>query len=260
MYVARHAHPRDVLSYEADPLAVCVTLPEKTNLPLAALGFVVGGRLPESVSLRGKRYDLCILYKDLTDRYDFSVKRSYAKPGLYPSVDVQKAKSPKLKVRGYRPEDQLKLEKFAIHPNVIRRVGLLFAGLSPWPAGSGPPYQEMVNSGRSYPLVCEDETTGEPIGVLWLFASSQDVMQHVMELGMGVKPEYQGIGVGTMLMENMKTLAKRLHLTRVNLTVFEDNVPAQHLYRKTGFVECGKIPGWLQERYVSETYMTLKLK
>ena len=62
-----------------------------------------------------------------------------------------------------------------------------------------------------------------------------------------------------MLMENMKTLAKRLHLARVWLSVFEGNTPAEHLYKKMGFVECGKVPGWLQEGYVSEVFMTLKL-
>lgn len=76
---------------------------------------------------------------------------------------------------------------------------------------------------------------------------------------MYVKPEYQGIGVGTLLMENMKTLAKRLHLARVWLSVFEGNTPAHQLNRKAGFVECGKIPGWLQEGYVNEVFMTLKL-
>ena len=69
-------------------------------------------------------------------------------------------------------------------------------------------YQQMVNSGRVYPLVCEDEATGEPVGTLDLFKQSQDVMQHSMSMGMYVKPEYQGIGVGTLLMESMKTLGE----------------------------------------------------
>ena len=86
-----------------------------------------------------------------------------------------------------------------------------------------------------------------------------DVMQHVMILGMYVKAEYQGLGVGTLLMDAMKTLAKRLHLSRVMLTVFEGNVPAEKLYAKAGFVECGKLPGWLQEGYINEIYMALQL-
>jgi RimJ/RimL family protein N-acetyltransferase len=120
-------------------------------------------------------------------------------------------------------------------------------------------YQQMVDSGKAYPLVCIDESTAKPVGILDLFKQTPDVMQHTMLVGMYVKPEYQGIGVGTMLMDNMKTLAKRLHLSRVWLTVFEGNTPAERLYRKIGFVECGKVPGWLQEGYINEIFMTLKL-
>jgi hypothetical protein len=43
------------------------------------------------------------------------------------------------------------------------------------------------------------------------------------------------------------------------LSVFEGNTPAEQLYKSSGFVECGKVPGWLQEGYVSEVFMTLKL-
>jgi len=75
-----------------------------------------------------------------------------------------------------------------------------------------------------------------------------------------VRPDYQGLGVGTMLMEASKTLAMRLHLGRVWLSVFEGNSHALALYRKTGFEESGKVPGWLQEGYVDEVFMTLKLE
>jgi ribosomal protein S18 acetylase RimI-like enzyme len=225
---------------------------------LKKFGYRIGASLPETVSLGGRRFDYHFIYKDLTGRYHFDAKRSYAKPGLYPSVEVAKAKSPKLKVRGYRPEDRLGLDKFASHPMVIRGIGSgLFEGLYPWRSGT---YQEMVDSGRVYPLVCEDEATGEPVGCIDLYRQSQDVMQHCMGLGMYVKPEYQEIGVGTLLTESVKTLARRLHLSRVWLSVFEGNAPAERLYRKAGFVECGKVPGWLQEGYVTEVFMTLKLE
>jgi GNAT superfamily N-acetyltransferase len=224
---------------------------------LRSLGYRIGASLPEAVSLDGRRFDYHFVYKDLTGRYRFEVKRSYVKPGLYPSMEVAKANSPRLKVRGYRPEDRSGLDKFASHPMVFRGIGSgLFDGLYPWIGGS---YQQMVDSGRVYPLVCEDEATDEPVGILDLFRQSQDVMQHCMGLGMYVKPEYQGIGVGTMLMENMKTLARRLNLSGVWLSVFEGNTQAERLYKKMEFVDCGKVPGWLQEGYISEVFMTLKL-
>jgi len=60
-------------------------------------------------------------------------------------------------------------------------------------------------------------------------------------------------------MNAVRTLAKRLNLSRVILTGFEGNNPAKKLYAKAGFVECGRLPGWLQEGYIDETYMVLQL-
>jgi GNAT superfamily N-acetyltransferase len=222
-----------------------------------ALGYRIGASLPEAVSLNGVRFHYHIIYKDLTNQYRFEVKRPYATIGLYPQVEVKKAETPKLKVRGYQPEDRPYLDKYASHPMIIRGIGSgLFEGLYPLIHGR---YQERIDAGMIYPLVCEDETTKEPVGTLALSKHTADVMQHCMGLGMYVKPEYQGVGVGTMLMDGMKLLSKRLHLASVWLTVFEGNTPAERLYRKTGFTECGKIPGWLQEGYVNEVFMTLKL-
>ena len=120
-------------------------------------------------------------------------------------------------------------------------------------------YEEWFEKRRVFPIVCEDESIGEPVGLLDLFRVDPDVMQHVMVLGMYVRAEYQGLGVGTLLMNAMKTLAKRLNLSRIMLGVFEGNTPAEKLYRKAGFVDCGRLPGWLQEGYVNETYMLLQL-
>lgn len=226
---------------------------------LKALGYKIGASLPDIVSLEGKRFDLYYLYKTLDSRYRFEARRSYAQPGLYPTQDIDKAKNQRLKVRGYRKEDRPFMDKAATHLNVIRGIGRgVFEGSTPWGQNSGE-YEEWVDRGRVFPIVCEDESTGQPVGLLDLSKQSPDVMQHVMTLGMYVRADYQGLGVGTLLMEAMKTLAKRLNLSRVILTVFEGNTPAEKLYRKAGFVECGKVPGWLQEGYINETYMVLRL-
>jgi ribosomal protein S18 acetylase RimI-like enzyme len=224
---------------------------------LRALGYAIGASLPGVVSLDGRRFDYHFLYKDLSSRYKPGVRRSYAKPGLYKAVEVEKAKSPKLKVRGYRPDDRPILDKFATHQNVIRGIGSgVFDGLYPWLPGD---FQQRVDSKQVFPIVCEDELVREPIGIVDLHGSSAQVMQHSMGTGIYVRADYQGLGVGTMLMEASKTLAMRLHLGRVWLSVFEGNTPALALYRKTGFEENGKLPGWLQEGYVDEIFMTLKL-
>ncbi len=224
---------------------------------LKALGYRAGASLPGTVSLDGRRYDYHILYKELKGRYRFKVERGYAKAGLYPTREVLKVKNPDLKIRGYRKEDRPILDLFATDEMVIRGIASgVFGGSYSWVRGT---YDQMVESGRLSPIVCEDETKGEPVGILDLWRSPTQVMRHASGLGMFVRPEYQGIGVGTMLMKSMKTLAMRLHLTRVWLSVFNGNVPAQRLYQKTGFEECGRIPGWLQEGYIDEILMTLKL-
>ncbi len=224
---------------------------------LKALDYKVGASIPGAVSLDGKRFDLHYLYKELDDRYRFSIRRSYAKPGLYPTLEIEKAKNQRLVLRGYRKEDRPFLDKAATHLNVIRGIANgVFEGSVPWGSGM---YEEWFEKRRVFPIVCEDESVGEPVGLLDLFRVDADVMQHVMDLGMYVRAEYQGLGIGTLLMDAMKTLAKRLNLSRVMLTVFEGNIPAEKLYAKAGFVECGKLPGWLQEGYINETYMVLQL-
>jgi RimJ/RimL family protein N-acetyltransferase len=224
---------------------------------LKALGYKIGVSIPGAVSLEGKRFDLHYLYKEIDDRYHSNIHRSYARPGLYPIQDVEKAKNQRLKIRGYRKEDRPFLDKAASHLNVIRGIaGGVFEGTVPWSPST---YEEWFDKRRVFPIVCEDESIGEPVGILDLSRLDPDVMQHVMVLGMYVRAEYQGLGVGTLLMDAMRTLAKRLHLSRVILTVFEGNTPAEKLYQKAGFVECGKLPGWLQEGYIDETYMVLSL-
>jgi len=128
---------------------------KKRLLALKALGYTVGASLPGVVSLDGRRFDYHLVYKDLSSRYKAGVQRSYAKPGLYNPAEVEKAKTPKLKVRGYRPDDRPILDKFATHQNVIRGIGSgVFEGLYPWQPGD---FQRRVDSKQIFPLVCEDE-------------------------------------------------------------------------------------------------------
>lgn len=224
---------------------------------LKALDYEIGASIPDAVSLDGKRFDLHYLYKELEGRYRFKIRRTYAKPGLYPVVEVEKAKNQRLKIRGYRKEDRPLLNKAASHLNVIRGIaGGVFDGSVPWSPNT---YEEWFDQRRVFPIVCEDESIGEPVGILDLSKSDADVLQHMMLLGMFVRAEYQGLGVGSMLMDAMKMLARRLHLSKVMLTVFEGNTPAEKLYEKAGFVDCGKLPGWLQEGYINEKYMVVNL-
>ena len=115
---------------------------------LRALNYKIGASIPGAVSLDGKRFDLHYLYKELDDHYHFSIRRSYAKPGLYPVQEVEKAKNQKLVVRGYRKEDRPFLNKAATHLNVIRGIANgVFEGSVPWGSGM---YEEWFERRRVF--------------------------------------------------------------------------------------------------------------
>ncbi|HET6263698.1 MAG TPA: GNAT family N-acetyltransferase [Usitatibacter sp.] len=59
---------------------------------------------------------------------------------------------------------------------------------------------------------------------------------HAMHLGMTVRKDHQGKGVGSALMKALVELADGwLNVTRLELTVYTDNERAIALYRKFGF-------------------------
>ncbi|MBO4901540.1 MAG: GNAT family N-acetyltransferase [Lachnospiraceae bacterium] len=65
---------------------------------------------------------------------------------------------------------------------------------------------------------------------------------HRCSIGIGIRKEYHGMGLGTFLMEQAVAFAKEAGYTNMELGVLSDNLPAQGLYKKMGFIECGRIP------------------
>lgn len=77
---------------------------------------------------------------------------------------------------------------------------------------------------------------GEVVGTIGLHTSPRPRIRHRGEIGMMVRDDWQGKGVGTALMQAVVDLAdKWLNLTRIELTVYTDNESAIALYRKFGF-------------------------
>jgi RimJ/RimL family protein N-acetyltransferase len=62
---------------------------------------------------------------------------------------------------------------------------------------------------------------------------------HRGTLGIGVIPEYRGCGIGARLMDRTLTQAFATGFVRVELSVRADNLRAQRLYEKLGFVKEG---------------------
>jgi putative acetyltransferase len=76
----------------------------------------------------------------------------------------------------------------------------------------------------------------EVVGHLGLETVTRPRRRHVGEIGMAVRDDWQGKGVGSALMEAALDLADNwLNLTRVELSVYVDNAAGVALYKKFGF-------------------------
>lgn len=92
-----------------------------------------------------------------------------------------------------------------------------------------------------FPLVAcvEDEVVGQ-LGLLTF--PNRPCRQHVGYLGMAVRDDWQGKGIGTALMHAVVDLADNwLNLKRLELQVYTDNAAAVHLYEKFYFVNEGTL-------------------
>lgn len=56
-----------------------------------------------------------------------------------------------------------------------------------------------------------------------------------------VSPDYQGQGIGTLLIDEFEQMARKLHHTKLLLIVDLDNVRAKALYERLGYTEDGQI-------------------
>jgi RimJ/RimL family protein N-acetyltransferase len=68
---------------------------------------------------------------------------------------------------------------------------------------------------------------------------AREVMAHVGDLFMGLKPEWRGQGLGARLLREALAAADACGYRRIELGVFAGNANAAALYRKAGFVEEG---------------------
>jgi putative acetyltransferase len=133
-------------------------------------------------------------------------------------------------VRRTEPDDYVALHRVFSGPRVI-------AGTLQLPLPSAEMWRQRLSEppeGLFSLVACVD---GEVVGEISLHTSPTSWrMRHVGSIGMAVRDDCQGKGVGTALMEAILDLADNwLNLTRVELRVYVDNAPAIALYEKFGF-------------------------
>ncbi len=86
--------------------------------------------------------------------------------------------------------------------------------------------------------------------------------RHAGKIGMAVRDDWQGKGVGTALMQAAIELAdKWLDLRRLELEVFTDNIPAIRLYEKFGFCIEGTLVEYvLRDGQYVDTYIMARFR
>ena len=110
-------------------------------------------------------------------------------------------------------------------------------------------------------LVCEAD--GEVVGNCGLHAtSSSPRRRHAGTLGMSIRDDWQGRGVGSALMTAAIDLADHwLAFRRLELTVYVDNAAALALYRKFGFEVEGTLRQYaLRDGVLVDAYTMARLR
>ncbi|WP_242602350.1 GNAT family N-acetyltransferase [Legionella rowbothamii] len=117
--------------------------------------------------------------------------------------------------------------------------------------------QNIEGNWPHFIAVCDGRVIG------WCDISSLDrpVFAHVGSLGIGILAAYREQGIGKKLMQAAIQQAEQKGLTRIELTVREQNKPAIALYKKLGFEEEGvhKNAVCIEGKYENHIFMALLL-
>jgi len=92
------------------------------------------------------------------------------------------------------------------------------------------------------------EKDGELIGNLDLTGNQRRKLHHTAMLGMGVANDWQGKGVGSLLMKAaLEWAATNTILKIIWLEVYSTNMAGIRLYEKFGFEQCGLMKGFFAD-------------
>lgn len=71
---------------------------------------------------------------------------------------------------------------------------------------------------------------------------SQSKLRHRSSLGIALRKDFWGLGLGSILMEEAISFARQAGFEQLELEVSGNNPRAKRLYEKLGFVACGELP------------------
>jgi putative acetyltransferase len=142
--------------------------------------------------------------------------------------------NPAITIRRAEPEDYAAVQAIYAMPRAqAGTLQLPFPSLDLWRQR-----MQAVDPNAHVLLACAG---GQVVGQLGLYVAANPRRRHVGEIGMGIRDDWQGKGVGTALLGAAIDLADRwLQLRRLELQVYADNAAGIALYTRHGFVEEGR--------------------
>ena len=111
--------------------------------------------------------------------------------------------------------------------------------------------KEEIESNNSKYIVAKisDEIVG--------FAGIKIIIDEADIMNIVTKKSCRNQGIGTLLLDNLISIAYKLQLSSISLEVNEENMPAIHLYEKFGFENLGIRKNYYQNK--NAIIMTKKL-
>lgn len=121
-------------------------------------------------------------------------------------------------------------------------------------------FQEQLIK-NNWPAYYALNSNDEVVGWLDISSSTNPLLSHRGSLGMGVKKEYRGKGIGTKLLSQGIKHARTTSLEKIELSVYTNNSAAIELYKKFGFQEIGVIKNYrkLDSEYLDSLQMEVFL-
>ncbi len=159
-------------------------------------------------------------------------------------------------IRRAEPDDYEALQKILSGPRAVwGTLQLPYPSVDMWRKRLAEPPEGLISL-----VACVE---GDVIGHLSLHTYPNRIRRrHAADIGMTVRDDWQGKGVGSALMQAAVELAdKWMDISRLELTVWVDNEPAVRLYKKFGFVVEGTLKqyGFRDGKFV-DTYIMARLR
>jgi len=161
-------------------------------------------------------------------------------------------------IRRARAEDA---EEVIAHVNAVgaERVHIMTEVLVKTPKEERALFRRTVGGAGLYLVAVID---GEIVGSSDISRGRQLKNRHTASLGIALRKDARGVGLGLAMMESMIGWARSVGIRKLTLGVFASNTPARALYRRLGFTREGRLKGQvvLRKEPVDELLLALWLR